>query len=212
MYVFIDDSGDAGFKLGHGSSEHLVIVCCVFESADDAEIAADLIRAFRASLKWHPQQEFKFSKTREDIRLAFFKAVHPAKFFVRSIVIDKKIVMSDKFKTDRVSFYNYAIQEVLTNSFGTISNAKVRIDGKGSREYVKAAEKYFKEQANQRNPVIDKVKFVDSKSDQLIQLADMLAGAIRRWHDTDHQNQAIYRSALRPFAKRTHSDIWLFGK
>ena len=212
MYVFIDDSGDAGFKLERGSSEHLVIVCCVFDSADDAEIAADLIRNFRVSLKWHPQQEFKFSKTREDIRLAFFRAIQPGRFFVRSIVIDKKVITSDKFKTDRVSFYNYAIQEVLTHSFGTISNAKVRIDGKGSREYVKAAEKYFKEQANQNNPVIEKVKFVDSKGDQLIQLADMMAGAIRKSHDTDHQNQEIYRSAIRPFVRRTSSDVWLFGK
>ncbi len=212
MYVFIDDSGDAGFKLDRGSSEHLVIVCCVFDSADDAEVASDLIRSFRASLKWHPQQEFKFSKTREDIRLAFFRAVHSGKFFVRSIVIDKKIVTSDKFKTDRVSFYNYAIQEVLSHSFGTINNAKVRIDGKGSREYVQAAEKYFKHQANQNNPVIGKVKFVDSKSDQLIQLADMMAGAIRKWHDTDHQNQDTYRLAVRPFLKRASSDIWLFGK
>ena len=90
MYVFIDDSGDAGFKLERGSSEHLVIACCVFDSAEDAEITADKIRNFRISLNWHPQQEFKFSKTREDIRLGFFQAVLSCKFFVRSIVIDKK--------------------------------------------------------------------------------------------------------------------------
>ena len=212
MYVFIDDSGDAGFKLDRGSSEHLVIVCCIFDSAEDAEITADIIRAFRISLKWHPLKEFKFSKTKEEIRLAFFKAVTPCKFFVRAIVIDKKIVTSAKFKTDRISFYNFAIQEVLTHSFGTIRNAKVRVDGKGSGEYVRAAASYFKSQANQSSSVIEKVKFVDSKSDQLIQLADMMAGAIRKWHDTDHQNQETYRLAVNPFVKRTSSDIWLFGK
>lgn len=186
MYVFIDDSGDAGFKLDRGSSEHLVIACCVFDSAEEAEITADAIRAFRASLKWNSQQEFKFSKTREDIRLAFFRAVAPCKFFVRSIVIDKKLITSQKFRTDRIAFYNYAIQEVLTHSYGSIMGAKIRIDGKGSREYVQAATKYFKAQANQSNSVIQKVTFVDSQSDQLIQLADMFAGAIRKYHDTDH--------------------------
>lgn len=212
MYVFIDDSGDAGFKLDRGSSEHLVIVCCVFDSADDVEITADLIRAFRASIKWNPQQEFKFSKTKKTLSLDFFKAVLPGKFFIRALVIDKKIVTSTKFKTDSVSFYNYAIQEVLTNSFGTIRNAKVRVDGKGSGEHVRAVANYFKSQANQSSSVIEKVKFVDSKSDQLIQLADMMAGAIRRWHDTDHQNQETYRLAVNPFVRRASSDVWLFGK
>lgn len=212
MYVFIDDSGDAGFKLDRGSSEHLVIVCCIFDSAEDAEITADVIRAFRTTLKWHPQQEFKFSKTKEEIRLAFFKAVTPCKFFVRAIVIDKKTVTSAKFKTDRVSFYNYAIQEVLTHSFGTIHKAKISVDGKGSREYVRAAATYFKAQANQITSVIEKVKFVDSKSDQLIQLADMMAGAIRKCHDSDRHNQETYWLAVNPFLKRASSDLWLFGK
>jgi hypothetical protein len=212
VLVFVDDSGDAGFKLGQGSSEHLVIACCVFRNADDAELAADSIRALRSGLKWHPDQEFKFSKTREDIRLQFLTAVRPFDFFVRSIVIDKKIITSQTFKTDRISFYNYAIQEVLTHSFGTIADAKVRVDGKGSREYVKAAGKYFKEQANSNNNVISSVKFVDSKGDQLIQLADMFAGAIRRAHDTGHNKQQLYFEALQPFTKRSSSDIWLFGK
>jgi hypothetical protein len=212
VFVFVDDSGDAGFKLSQGSSEHLVIACCVFRSADDAELTADSIRLLRSNLKWHSDQEFKFSKTREDIRLQFFKAVRPFDFFVRSIVIDKNIITSQTFKTDRISFYNYAIQEVLTHSIGTIADAKVRVDGKGSREYVKAAGKYFKEQANSNTNVISSVKFVDSKGDQLIQLADMFAGAIRKAHDTEHNKQELYLDVLKPFTKRNSSDIWLFGK
>lgn len=212
MFVFIDDSGDAGFKLADGSSEHLVIACCVFTTAEDAEHAADTIRALRAKLRWHKDQEFKFSKTREDIRLQFFKEVASSQFFIRSIVIDKKKITSPNFITNKVSFYNYAIQEVLTHSYGTISEAKVRIDGKGSREYVQAAGKYFKNQANVNSAVISKVKFVDSKGDQLIQLADMFAGAIRKSHDSSHNKQDLYLEALKPFTKRPSSDIWLFGK
>lgn len=212
MYVFVDDSGDAGFKVGQGSSEHLVIACCVFEKAEDAEAASHAIRSLRQELKWHPNQEFKFSKTREEIRIRFLQLCIPLNFFVRAIVIDKKIITSTNLRTDRVSFYNYAIQEVLTNSFGTIQNAKVRVDGKGSRDYVKAAGKYFKDQANQKSSVIAKVKFVDSKGDQLIQLADMMAGAIRKSYDTGHNRQQLYLQATRPFAKRPSSDIWHFGK
>ncbi|MBI2315295.1 DUF3800 domain-containing protein [Candidatus Daviesbacteria bacterium] len=35
MLVFIDDSGDPGFKLDKGSTSHFIIACVIFE--DDLE-------------------------------------------------------------------------------------------------------------------------------------------------------------------------------
>ncbi len=37
MLVFIDDSGDAGFKLGKGSSEFFVISAVIFDDNLEAE-------------------------------------------------------------------------------------------------------------------------------------------------------------------------------
>jgi len=212
MYVFVDDSGDAGFKIGAGSSKHLVIACCVFETSEDVEIAANTIRDFRRKLNWHPEQEFKFSKTREDIRLQFLTTVLPLNFFVRAIVIDKTNMSSEKFSQDSASFYHFAIKEVLSRSLGTIRDAKVRVDGKGSREYVKAASKYLKAQANQSDSVIAKVKFVDSKGDQLIQLADMVAGFLRKCFDAEHSRRKVYLDAMKPFTSRSSSDILVLEK
>jgi Protein of unknown function (DUF3800) len=207
MYVFIDDSGDAGFQIDKGSSQHLVIACCVFTTATDAENAASTIRQFRESLRWNSNQEFKFAKTHPEIRLAFLRAVRPTNFFVRACVIDKSEVNPSDFSSDKESFYNFAIQEVLTQAAGIISYAKVKVDGRGSREYVAASTKYFKAQANLNSLTISKVTYVDSKGDQLIQLADMIAGAIRKTVESGNKSRGEYRAALAPFLNRPGSAV-----
>jgi hypothetical protein len=161
MYVFIDDSGDAGFKLDRGSSEHLVIVCCVFDSADDVEITADLIRAFRASIKWNPPAGVQ--------------------------------ILQDQKDPESRLFQGCAAWQVL------YSRSRYRQENSDKCQ-IQNGQRFL---LQLRHP---------GSIDQLIQLADMMAGAIRRWHDTDHQNQETYRLAVNPFVRRASSDVWLFGK
>lgn len=212
MYVFIDDSGDAGFRLGEGSSDSLVIACCVFPDADSAELAAGEIRKIRSELGWHTSHEFKFSKTRADIRMQFLVRLAKQNFFIRAIVLPKKDIYSDFLKTEHKSFYNFAIQSVLSNSGGTIQNASIRIDGSGGREYRKAAIAYFRRESQAKDAgIIRRVSFVDSHRDQLIQLADMVAGSIRCSHDSNRVDSGQYLGALNARIRDPRSDIWVFG-
>ena len=43
MLVFVDDSGDPGFKIGKGSSPVFVISCVIFDDDLEAEKTADEI-------------------------------------------------------------------------------------------------------------------------------------------------------------------------
>lgn len=211
MHVFIDDSGDAGFKLNAGSSRHFVIACCVFESPESAERTAQKIRDFKRDLGWSPEEEIKFSKTRSEIRFNFLNQVCSNDFFVRAIVVDKKVIKSDHLITMHRNFYNYIINMVLTHSNGTIRDAKVRIDGSGSREYKQAMQVYLKYQSNSSEFCkVKEVSFVNSKGDQLIQLADMIAGATRRSYDDSRSNASDYAAVLRPVWRQEKSDIWDF--
>lgn len=214
MLVFIDDSGDAGFKIAQGSTRSLVIACCVFEDNAAAERTANVIREFRASLGWHPRAEFKFSKSRADIRRAFLEAVRGEDFFVRAVIMQKDRIYSQHLQQDHRSFYNYAIQTVLSYSNGTIRNASVKIDGSGDRTYKKAAIAYLRSEVTKRGGgVVAKVRFVDSKTDQLIQLADMVAGAIRHSVDSDKPDAGDYRGLLTPRLKKdSRSDVWDWGR
>jgi hypothetical protein len=211
MHVFIDDSGDPGFRLDSGSSRHFVIACCVFESPDSAERTSQRIRDFKKNLGWPPMEELKFSKTRSEIRFDFLNQICSNDFFVRAIVVDKRVIISDNLITAHKNFYNYIINMVLTHSKGTIRDARVRIDGSGSREYKKAMQSYLKYQSNSSDiRIVRNVNFVNSKGDQLIQLADMIAGSTRRSYDDSRSNSSDYAEALKAVWSQEKSDIWEF--
>jgi hypothetical protein len=211
VHVFIDDSGDAGFKLDRGSTEFFVIACCVFETPDAAERTSKAIIEHRASIGWSEFEEFKFSKMRNDLQFDFMNEIFKLDFFVRAIVIDKKIIESSNLMTNHKNFYNYVIKMVLTRSNRTIQDASVKIDGSSGREYRNAVRTYLKNEANTEEfRVIKDVNFVNSKGNQLIQLADMVAGCIRRSVDLSKNNAPEYAAALAPIHKKIKSDIWYF--
>ncbi len=166
MLVFIDDSGDAGFKTEEGSSSHFVIACVIFDDDLDAEETALKIKRLRRLLKWPDHREFKFNKCSKAIRSRFLQEVRSCKFRVRCIVVDKSKIRSPELRGNRESFYNYFIKEVLANSGGTIRDAKIRLDGHGDRVYKREAQTYFRRQLRSRQKIIRDVKFVDSESDQ----------------------------------------------
>lgn len=206
MLVFIDDSGDAGFKLEKGSSKHFVIACVIFDDNLDAEETALKIKRLRRALKWRDDHEFKFNKTNKQIRLAFLNEIKGCTFRIRAIVADKSVIRSPELRGSKNKFYNYMIKEVLSKSIGSIKNGSIRLDGHEDRAYKKAATTYFKQQANPRGGVIKDMKFVNSKNDNLIQLADMVAGSILR---TTQPSKTDSNEYLKVIKKRVE-DIWYF--
>jgi hypothetical protein len=118
MLVFIDDAGDAGFKLEKGSSKHFVIACVIFDDNLDAEETALKIKRLRRSLKWRDDHEFKFNKASKLVRLTFLSEVKSCNFRVRAIVADKEVIRSPELKANNTKFYNYMIKEVLSKSDG----------------------------------------------------------------------------------------------
>jgi hypothetical protein len=109
--VFIDDSGDPGFKLDKGSSAYFVIACVIFDDPLDAEETALIIKKFRRSLGWADYREFKFNKTKKDIIAGLLNEVVSKKFRVRAISMDKSKIRSHELKNRQDSFYNYTIKE-----------------------------------------------------------------------------------------------------
>jgi hypothetical protein len=61
---------------------------------------------------------------------------------------------------------------------GLLRGASVVIDGSGDKEFKKELGAYLRRHLDRG--ALKKVRFADSKSDRMIQLADMCAGAIAR--------------------------------
>jgi hypothetical protein len=204
MLIFIDDSGDPGFKLTQGSSAYFVISLLIFDDPLEAEKTAVAIKTLRRKLGFPDSQEFKFNKSRPNVRLQFLEAILPFSFRVRSLVVNKEQIYSPELQTKRESFYAYFIKMALKYSNNTIVDAKIRIDGGGDRAFRKQFLTYLRKELNvDERKVVKHCQLVDSKNNVLIQAADMVAGSVRRAHE---KSDKIYIQTI----KGKIENEWLF--
>lgn len=207
MLVFVDESGDAGFKLEKNSSSFFVVAAVLFDDRLEAERCAVKIKELRRTLGFADTFEFKFNKASKDIRLAFLQTVAEFKFVVRCIVVQKTVVRSPELQNKTESFYSYFAKSLLLYSQGKIINADVKIDGSGNRVFRREFQSYLRKQANVgQYKVVKSIKLVDSKQNVLIQLADMVAGATRRSYELQYPDSAMYREII----KDKYDDCWMF--
>ena len=174
--VFIDDSGDPGFK--GASSSRLIMAAALFTNPQEATSLSKRISQFRNSLGWHDDYEFKFAKLRKDIIIALLNIAINYDFQIYSVYIEKDCFKRSQNAATREREYNWLIKELLLSM--PISDAKIEIDGSFSKQYKQKATSYFRKELNIPDKRKANVKFEDSRKDNLIQLADTVAGSINR--------------------------------
>lgn len=201
MLVLIDECGCPGFKLGKGSTAYFTVGMVIFDDLKEAERASAAIQAARKALRVAP--EFKFSNCSADVRDRFFAAVNPYRFSVRAIVIEKAEIYSANLRSSTDRFYNFTVKMLLQHDGGALEGASVKIDRSGDREFQKTLGGYLRREAGAGK--ITKIKFVDSKGDNLVQLADMVTGAIARSY-TGRQDAGRWRSQI----KSKIQNVWDF--
>lgn len=176
MLVFIDESGDPGFKVTKGSSAAFVVAMVAFA---DKQVAMDAQAAIKAAAAAHRVfPEFKFSKSRPEVRDLFFETVAPFKFCVRALVVEKERIHSGYLRSNKEAFYSFFVKSMLKFDNGLLKDAKVVIDGSGERVFKQELSAYLRRHTDKG--AIKSVRFSDSRSDELVQLADMCTGAIAR--------------------------------
>jgi len=127
MLVFINESGDPGFKVEKGASPIFVAAMVIFENSADAFAASERIDASEAR-RCH-KTEFKFNKCSYDIRGKFFECAAHCSFLVRSIVARKEVIYSTRLRSGKDSFYEYFVKSMMKYDDGILKGAKGIIDG-----------------------------------------------------------------------------------
>lgn len=185
MLVFIDDSGDTGFKFDRGSSRYFIISLLIFDDNLEAEKMSVAIKQLKRTLGMKDYEEFKFNKSRDNNRELFLITINKFNFRVRSLIVNKGILYSPELHK-KESFYAYFIKQSLKFSNKTISNATIKIDGSGDRVFKKSFMSYLRKELNsQEATIIKKCRLADSRSDTLLQAVDMVAGATRRAYESN---------------------------
>lgn len=200
MLVFIDESGDPGFSLDKGGTPTFVIAMVLFTNPADASLTQRAIEQSGARRLHKP--EFKFGKCSNDVRDAFFDCIRSAPFRIRAIAIRKDAVSSSVPKHSNESFYRYFVHQMLSRNASALRNARVIIDGSGDRLFKRNLNAELRQRIG--GDAIRDIRFKDSRSDVLLQLADMCAGAIARSLRTDRADAARWRNGLAPHI----DDVW----
>lgn len=154
-----------------------MISLILFEDNEEAVSCDQRIQLLKRELRLPENFEFKFRRLRKDQRIKFFEAVLPYSFFYFGIVINKEKLYGEGFKV-KESFYKYTFSLVFTNVKPHLKDAIIVIDGTGSREFKRQLKTYLRKKIG--TSIIKKAKLQSSEKNNLIQLADMIAGSIYR--------------------------------
>lgn len=207
MIIFIDESGDSGFKISKGSSSVFVIVLVIFDDELEAEETALKIKKLKRDLKKSERFEFKFNGCNKELRIKFLEQIKNCKFRIRSIILSKNVVYSKFLRNSKESFYNFALKQVLEHNNESILKAKIRLDGSGEKKFKERLTFYLRKNLNSSTKkVMQNLRFCDSQSNVLIQLADMIAGSIHRDCEEKTEDWNIYRKII----NRREEDAWKF--
>lgn len=206
MLVFIDESGDTGLKIGQGSTKFFGIFMVVFYDHDEALACEQRIKLLRRELRHEEQFEFHFHSNSDRVRAAFLRAVLPYEFFYYGIVINKEKLFGEGFK-NKESFYKYACGLLFENAKDKLKEATVVIDDSGRELFKYQLASYLKRRINRHDHTcIKKVKMQDSKRNDLLQLADMVAGAVNRDLASQKSGRHSFRKIIKP--REIYVQIW----
>lgn len=202
MLIFMDESGDTGFKFKRVSSEYFVLTIVIFDSLDSAEKANDAINQLRKDLKFHEAREFKFSTgTSNEEKEAFLRKMSRHDFRYRSVVINKSVLLAKNPQHPVDSLYMLVADQLFLRAQDRLNNASLFVD-RTSKAFVNEFNGYLRKKLNtDMAKLIGQIRHKDSKSNNLLQLADMVCGAIYR--NYNRKDDKFYK-----LIKKREEDLW----
>jgi hypothetical protein len=205
MLAFVDEAGDAGMSGKPGQTPYFVVALVFFEDNDQAEKADHRIGLIRHELGLPESFEFRFHDCRPNVRSYFLQQLLPYAWFYLGIVINKKGLWSPTFAAPEM-FYNYSTSLVFENAKPYLRDTIVVIDASGGTTFRRQLSRYLRRKIDREGGLIKKIKHQDSARNNLLQLADMVAGSVYRSMLAGKKDRWDYRRIIR--AKELRVQVW----
>ena len=181
MLAFVDESGDAGFKLDRGSSRLFVVAMATFEGAQEAQLCDDRIGLLRTELALPPSFEFHFSHNSRRVREAFLEAVRPYEFRFHVFAVDKAHSLAAEQVGSSEDLQKLAVRELLEDAGPYLQDTTVVVDRAGTRQGRSSLAVHLRRSLSAGSLAsIHKLKDQRSESHNLLQLADYVVGVSAR--------------------------------
>jgi hypothetical protein len=195
-----DESGDASFNFAKGASRYFVVTVIATQTPDKLR---ELLEKLRRDSKLAERYEFGYHKlSSEQLRKRVFSTLAGAEFDIWAILVDKS-ELSEAFKAmPGLDFYLYFVSELIRQ----IPNQKreggtLILDEFGYPDQTKEELKRIMKARNIDHK-FSRISIRRSQSEPLIQIADLIAGAIWR-RDTHNDTGAfdVIERKIRKFSK-----------
>lgn len=135
--------------------------------------------------------EFEFSKTKKSYRVEFLKSVRLFKFYCLSTVIDKKLLDRSLYKKSKMKFYDFIISEFIQTNKKYFRKSTIHfdkmIDPLIHKSFNSWIRRLLKDDCGKN---VINIKHDRSQSNNLIQLADMIAGTL--FHKFEYRESKYY--------------------
>lgn len=177
QYFFVDESGDAGLEGQASSSSHFVMAMVQLPERARLKPLVELRNALHVS----PNFEFKFHQSKPLQRGRFFREILKSSFRVRAVIVDKaRIGLAYQSLSPRDLMIELIVGLTMRADELDIANEILIIDGATPafcRDLrVALTERHKREE---RVRPFKNIIGANSKNEDGLQLADMIAGAIR---------------------------------
>lgn len=182
--LWIDESGDPGFKLEAGSTNFFV-VAAVYGASDsfDAQKVSRTLDLAKIKLGLVRDYEFKFSRCRDNVKIEILKSISRVALRYKAVVVDKNQIIRSHYRFTSKSLYAEAIKRLLYDNNPPLSRATIVID----ESVVKIHQTEFNARIRRSvsRSVISKIVQKRSRGEVMIQMADLIAGSILRKYEKE---------------------------
>lgn len=184
MYLYLDESGNTGFKFQQGSSRYFVVALVLVR---DPGALADVLEEQRLAMGKLPGEELKFARLHHDGRIRVLHALAASGLDARVLAVDKHRLAAPDTRSSG-GFYKYLIGAALAINFQGIERAHLVVDEsfKGKTKQADLAT-YIKQALNiagtQNVKRIRDITYRQSHREPCLQIADLVAGAVARAYE-----------------------------
>jgi hypothetical protein len=188
--AFIDESGDPGFKLDKGSSQFFSVALVLFHNPEAARLATQQIKALKDKMGFPQKVEFKYTKLNDVHSRRVFEGLSSIDFQFCSVIIDKQNLLKQGLN-NKLTLFEYTVELTIKLAKPYLHDACIVIDGDNQKDFRTYLGNKLKRTTNEgKEHRITKVRTQDSASNDLLQLADLVVGAV-------HANQKSKPGAAR---------------
>lgn len=206
VYAFMDESGDAGGNIRKGASPHFVLAMV---ETTEPEHLRDELKRLRVALHLPATFEFRYHDTRKVfVRAAFFVLLRSLDLRVRAAVVDKARLPED-FNYKRQGLYSLTVGELVMRApMNELHDAILVMDGERgmpTEELLNGIRRYLTRlyQERQRVRAFRKLVARNSKNEDGLQFADMIAGVLA-------EQFTHGESAYDDYVNAKLADLWVY--